>query len=263
MANNIMLRIASRGCRIQRRRRSRLFAVLIAAAMAAPAMGSAEPSAAVRKVIPQPKVAAKPMGKSATRRTSSAAKAKQTAVMPLPTAAPPTPRWPVNDPPQQATVTWGAQGMIIDARNSSLEQILSEIVTQTGVKVEGMGKDVRVFGVYGPGQPRDVLSELLDGTNYNILMVGEGERGVPEQIVLSTKAEGGIQPNAPVSEGDMYEAPQAPYEPQPTPMQQPVMRPNQGQRTPQQILQEMQQRQQLLMREQQMQQQQQQQQQQQ
>lgn len=150
-------------------------------------------------------------------------------------------------------MTWTAQGLSIDARNSSLRQILDTVQSQIGVKIEGMGKDERVFGVYGPGQPREVLSQLLEGTDYNLLMVGNGQNGVPQQILLSEKPAGGPQPNAPVPQGDMYQPPVAPYEPpQPLP-QHPGVHPNEAPRTPQQILQEMQQRE-LMMREQQIQQ---------
>ena len=159
-------------------------------------------------------------------------------------------------------MTWTAQGLGIDARNSSLRQILDSVQSQIGVKIQGMGKDERVFGVYGPGEPREVLSQLLEGTDYNLLMVGNGQNGVPQQILLSEKPSGGPEPNAPVAQGDMYQPPIAPYEPpQPLPPP-PGMRPNQAPRTPQQILQEMQQRE-LMMRQQEIQQQQQEQQQQQ
>lgn len=142
-------------------------------------------------------------------------------------------------------MVWGARGLSIDAKNSSLQEILKEISARTGTKIEGMAKDERVFGVYGPGQPRDVLSQLLEGSGYNVLMVGNGEDGAPRQIDLSARPEGGTQPNAPVSPGDMYQPPIAPYEPP-----QPIGRPNEPPRTPQQILQEMQQRQQQLREEQ-------------
>ena len=234
--------------------------------LAAPAMSGAQPSAATRRMAPQMKApatqgtAATPKRKSVRRKAASAAKPAPAPVTP---PAPPKPQWPINDPPQQASVGWSAQGLSIDAKNSSLQQILNDIAAQAGVKIEGMEKDERVFGVYGPGQPRDVLSQLLEGTDYNVLMVGAGERGAPQQIVLSTKPAGGPQPNAPVPQGEMYEPPAPPpYEPPPTtPQQQPQVPPNQAPRTPQQILQEMQQRQ--LLMQQQMQQQQRQQQQQQ
>lgn len=234
-----------------------LLSCAIAAVLLVPTMSNAQPSAATRKMVPQTD-APEPHRRSATHKRRTAPPKKAATVKPAPEPAtpppPPKPQWPVNDPPQQASVAWSAQGLSIDARNSSLEQILNDIAAQTGVQIQGMDKDERVFGVYGPGQPRDVLSELLEGTDYNVLMVGAGQRGAPQQIVLSSKPSGGPQPNAPVSQNDGYEPPQAPYEPpQPIPQPQPPAPPNQGPRSPQQILQEMQQRQLLMQQQQQMQ----------
>lgn len=245
--------------RFHRRGRARLLATIVAALVIPPAMsgiGNAQPSAATQKAIPQSKALAKPgAAKDAPRDSASPANLAEAAQVPAPPAAAPLPQWPVNDPAQQATVTWTAQGLSIDARNSSLRQILDSVQSQTGVKIQGFDADERVFGIYGPGQPREVLSQLLEGTDYNLLMVGNGAKGAPQQILLSAKPSGELQPNAPVAPGDTYEPPIAPYEP-PQPLPKPPAQPNETPRTPQQILQEMQQRE-LMMREQQMQQQQQ------
>ncbi|MGA3332746.1 MAG: hypothetical protein ABSC62_01135 [Terracidiphilus sp.] len=103
---------------------------------------------------------------------------------PAPTA-PIAPNWPANDRPAGASVVWDRHGLLIVASNSSLAQILKEVSTETGVKVEGMDADERVFGTYGPGPARDVLSRLLDGSAYNVLMIGDQGQGAPLRIVLS------------------------------------------------------------------------------
>ena len=56
-------------------------------------------------------------------------------------------------------MVWDSQGLRIEARNSSLQQILNDVSTATGAKVDGLGTDERVFGIYGPGQARDVLAD--------------------------------------------------------------------------------------------------------
>lgn len=255
MRNSIAPRIAGLQRRFERRGRARLFAVAIAVALVAPAFGNAQPSAATRRIVPQADASSKSGTKNEQRHSVAPRNPVETPQVPEPAAAPPLPQWPVNDPAQQASVTWTAQGLSIDARNSSLRQILESVQSQIGVKIQGMSKDERVFGVYGPGQPREVLSQLLEGTDYNLLMVGNGQNGVPQQILLSERPSGGPQPNAPVAQGDMYQPPIAPYEPpQPLPPP-PGMHTPEPPRTPQQILQEMQQRE-LMMRQQQMQQQQ-------
>jgi hypothetical protein len=103
---------------------------------------------------------------------------------------PPPPDWPVNDKPLPATVVWDSHGLRIDATNSSLEQILHDVSTDTGAKVEGMRSDERVFGTYGPGPANEVLSQLLNGSGYNVLMIGDQGEGTPRQIMLSARPTG-------------------------------------------------------------------------
>jgi hypothetical protein len=169
---------------------------------------------------------------------------------------PPMPDWPINDKPKPASVVWNATGLRINASNSSLQQILSEVSTETGTKVEGLSGDQRVYGDYGPGQARDVLSELLHGSGYNVLLAGDLGGGTPRQIVLSPRLAGtGSAPNAamnrPQQDNSDEDVPEQP-EDQP-PIQAPQLQntvrppPNFGPggpiRTPQQVMEEMQQRQ--------------------
>lgn len=171
---------------------------------------------------------------------------------PAPPPAPKLPDWPVNDPPARAAVVWDSHGLRIQAANSSLQQILDEVSTETGAKVEGFGKDERIFGTYGPGDPRDVLAQLLDGTAYNLLMIGGQSASAPLQVVLTARTAAVPEPPVTHTEpADDYDnAPVADEQPQP--VQPPVSLPMQphgfgiGQppRTPQQIMQEMQLRQQ-------------------
>ncbi len=108
----------------------------------------------------------------------------QPALPPAP-VLPPPPNWPANDLPAAASVVFDSRGLLIVASNSSLAQILKDVSTDTGAKVEGMGADQRIFGTYGPGPARDVLSQLLDGSGYNVLMVGDRGAGTPRRIVLT------------------------------------------------------------------------------
>lgn len=79
------------------------------------------------------------------------------------------------------------QSLTIHADNSSLSQILRDVSSASGMKVEGLARDERIFGSFGPGKPQEVLSELVDGLGYNVLMLGESDRGVPLQLVLSAR----------------------------------------------------------------------------
>lgn len=191
-----------------------------------------------------------------THKRKAAAEAKPAApVLPPAPPEPEKPKWPINETPQKAAVTWDSHGLRISAANSSLHQILEDYETATGSKIDGMGPDERVFGNYGPGEARDVLAQLFTGTGYNLVMVGDLGRGAPRQIVLSRRVSSGGQQARPVytpqpaveeepaeneSNDDQQQGP-----PQPL-VQQPGAPADQQPRTPQQIMQEMQQRQQQL-----------------
>ena len=177
--------------------------------------------------------------------------------------APKQPHWPINQKAGMATVTWDSHGLAIDAANSSLKQILNDISTATGAKVEGMNADERVFGAYGPGQARDVLSQLLLGAGYNVIMIGDQGQGAPRQILLSTKRSGadpGAKAGAGAANGD-DDTPDNEVEEQPQQPIQPPMRPAFPGGPPMNQQQMMQQREQMRLQRQQMLQQQQQQQQ--
>jgi hypothetical protein len=166
------------------------------------------------------------------------------ATAPVTPPAPETPKWPAFDHPADASVIWDSQGLRIDAQNSSLQQILKDVSTATGVKVEGLNSDERVFGAYGPGQARDVLSQLLQGSAYNVIMVGDLGQGAPRQLLLSIRQAAGQQPAARSAtnynvEEDETDDQTPPPEPAPVRSFPPGSPP----RTPQQIMQEMQQRQ--------------------
>jgi hypothetical protein len=125
---------------------------------------------------------------AATRQASA-----QAAAAPEQPKAPEAPRWPANERAALAAVTWDSHGLRIEAANSSLQQILKDVATATGAKVEGLGTDERVFGEFGPGQARDVLSKLLHGSGYNVIMIGDQGQGAPRQIVLSSRNSGDAQ----------------------------------------------------------------------
>jgi outer membrane biosynthesis protein TonB len=162
---------------------------------------------------------------------------------------PEKPKWPAFDQPVQASVVWDSRGLSIEASNSSLQQILRDVSTATGVKIDGVTSDQRVFGAYGPGQARDVLSQLLQGSGYNVIMVGDRGEGTPRQILLSTRqsttsatAARPYQANNNNEEDEADEPPPPPEQPeQPV---RPAFPPGAPPRSPQQIMQEMQQRQQ-------------------
>lgn len=125
------------------------------------------------------------------------------------------------------------------------------------MKVQGIPGQHRVFGVYGPGEPREVLNQILSGFGFNYLLVGTSRNGAPQKLILAGTAGSIPQPIRPAQ--NLQPAPQSTlpprqfgprpaYHPQgypPPPTTQAPARSPQGAqgprqvRTPQQILKEL------------------------
>lgn len=210
-----------------------LAAALICAQVmaAAQAQATAAPSGMAHKLIHKHK-----------RRVAAHAQrpAPQSAAAPATPSAPELPHWPANEKPVPPSVTWDSHGLRIAATNSSLAQILEDVATATGTKVDGFYADERIFGVYGPGPARDVLGQLLHGTGYNVILIGDLGQGTPRQVVLSARSAGNAAsaanaapPNASDEDVDTEEQPQ-----QAPPIIRPSFAPGEPPRTPQQITQQ-------------------------
>jgi len=178
-------------------------------------------------------------GGPAGQPAGAVASAAQSALLPASNLAP-----SLGDKPAgPAHVTLNGGSLAVNANNSSLSQILKDLEATSGMTVDGFDKDSRVFGVYGPGPPRDVLSELLDGAGYNFLMVGETNAGTPREVVLTARS------NAPITTGQasaQHEEEEEEPPPPPPPVEEvtpktPTPNPaDQRPRTPQEMLQELQ-----------------------
>jgi hypothetical protein len=157
----------------------------------------------------------------------------------------------LQQPPTQATIQSTPNNLTIRADNASLAQTLQRIADKTGMQLEGISGDQRVFGDFGPGAPRDVLNTLLTGTGYNIVMIGALDNGAPRQLILSQKKadvpatpQGQQQQQQNSPDDDAVDNP-----PDDQPAQQQMVPPGRrgddngglGARTPQQMLQQLQQ----------------------
>jgi len=230
-----------------------LAAGCIALAGQAPAPG--QPKLADSKTSVQP-VAKRPRSK----RKAAKATPEPPPVVETRPPDPPPPDWPANAKAQAASVGWNGRDLSIAATNSSLKQILQDISTATGVKMDGIGTaphgDQRVYGSYGPAPAREVLAQLLEGSGYNVLMIGDQGEGTPRELVLTAKTGRAANPQGQFNggqqnQGGEEEAPEEPEQPEPPPQDPNLNRPpgtmpqppGQQGKTPQQILQEIQQRQ--------------------
>jgi hypothetical protein len=109
--------------------------------------------------------------------------------------APPTPQ---QLPPSPPKVSFRDGQLTIVANNSSLGEILHAIHSQTGAMVEIPGNPTdRVFGQFGPGPARDVLSSLLNGSHFNYILLGSASNPDELQRVILTAKSGGPTTSAP------------------------------------------------------------------
>jgi hypothetical protein len=177
--------------------RSRLFLCGIAAV----SFVAFVPVAATSQTTPSPAVATNtPASAPAPAKHHKKAQA-------APVAAPVPPPQPMvapnllDQPAAPATVTANNNELTVKAENSSLSQILHQVSSATGMKLDGLGGDERVFGSFGPAAPREVITALLDGTSYNVMMVGDLPNGAPRQLLLTRKSSGGASPSTASANG--------------------------------------------------------------
>jgi hypothetical protein len=151
----------------------------------------------------------------------------------------------LQQPAQEAKITFDKNSLSIHADNSSLAGILRQVASSSGMKVEGLSGDERVFGTFGPGAPRDVIAELLDGTAYNVALVGDLDNGAPRELLLTPTTHGAAAPApAPQANADdandqeTQDVPPTPPEVPQSPTAQTPATP--GVRTPQQLFDQLQ-----------------------
>ena len=119
-------------------------------------------------LIPTPQAAAQASGTASTANSSPSAKTSTekppvhhavhhhhhvkpaAEVAPAP-VAPPPPLPPAEQPPNPATIDYKDGLLSVRAQNSSLVNILVQIQHQTGLVIDGLNHDQRVYGQYGPG----------------------------------------------------------------------------------------------------------------
>lgn len=207
-------------------------------------------------------------GSTTARKSKSHAK-KSEPVSEVPQAPPPPPTLEQQAPtPPQVTYKNGQ--LAINSRNATLSQVLRSVQAQTGASVEippGAGNE-RVVATLGPGQPKDVLASLLNGSKFNYVILGEANKPGSVQKVILMASTGGtsaayvattaqntplppqqpMQAVEPASEEDYQQASDPDAENQPAPNQATLPggenstpdATNPAGRTPEQMLQELQ-----------------------
>src|SRR5271157_1219244 len=155
------------------------FALLLAAGLCLPAHESAAQS-----TPPNPSATAKAAQRQKTRPHPK----KATPDPPAPQTAEPPPTLE-QTPPTPPQVTYNNGQLTIISQNATLSQVLRSVQLQTGASIEmpSGASSERVVGQLGPGQPRDVLNSLLNGTKFNYIIMGvAGNPGAVQKVILTT-----------------------------------------------------------------------------
>jgi hypothetical protein len=111
------------------------------------------------------------------------------AAAPQPPAPPPTPEQGPSSPPE---VSFQNGELTIVARNSTMGDVLTAVKQKTGAAVEMPAvSSERVVGRFGPGAPRDVLAQLLNGSHYDYVLLGSpADPGALKKVLLMARASG-------------------------------------------------------------------------
>jgi hypothetical protein len=94
-------------------------------------------------------------------------------------------------PAQTPEVSYIAGLLTINAHNSTMNDVLAAVRRVTGATIEKppMGGSERVVVHLGPGQPKDVLSALFNGSRYDYIILGPmGQPGGVQRIILTARS---------------------------------------------------------------------------
>jgi hypothetical protein len=156
---------------------------------------------AQNKAVSAPAVTPKPL--------TAAPDVTPPAPAPAAAEAPARPKNPAELPPKLPKVTCHGDQITISADNATLEAILAAVRGCTGAKIdipEGAAR-VRSFEELGPGPVREVLDELLSGTQYNyVIQSSDVNPAKVETVLLSMRvgdkdAPAGLPADLPMTAG--------------------------------------------------------------
>lgn len=134
---------------------------------------------------------------------------------------PPLPSGPTGVPVQQMPldsiaamapkVTYENSQLTIVAPNSTLADILRAVRKETGAEIDVPVAPERVVTRLGPGSARDVLSDLLNGSRFNYVLLGApGNETVLTRVVLVPKSSvGAPEPQQPAQQQAAAQPPNA------------------------------------------------------
>jgi hypothetical protein len=150
---------------------------------------------------------------------------------PAPLVLPPLPPGPLQQVPMDSMpatapkVTFENGLLTIVAENSTLGSILKDVRRLTGASIDlpPNGAPERVVTNIGPGAPRDVLAVLLNGTQFNYVMLGSNsDPSAVASVLLSPKPSSGGETQT-VANAAYQQNPQTPNGLAPQPFRQQLL----------------------------------------
>jgi hypothetical protein len=147
-------------------------------------------------------------------------------LLPLPVEASTAPGDTVGITEHAPVVTYRNGQLTIDAENTTLADVLKLVAEKTGATIElppGSGLE-RIVEHSGPGRANDVLTQLLNGSHFNFIIVNSPQHPYePAQVVLSLQRADTDAPAAvsvaPATQPSPYWTPPADVGPVPLPPQ--------------------------------------------
>ncbi len=109
-------------------------------------------------------------------------------------AIPEPPPTPEQMPAVAPKVTMNGGELSIVAENSTMGDVLSAVKTATGAAVEApaAANNDRVVVHLGPGQPQQVLQQLLAGSRFDYIILGSSTNpAAVDKIILTARGSGG------------------------------------------------------------------------
>lgn len=169
--------------------------MLLAAGLLAPVLPLIAQSAATTPQATTPQVSSPANGMTAKPASSTPSKARtgnKRAAAPIAEApqAPVPPPTLEQTPPTAPRITFQNGQLSIYAHNSTLAQVLHAVQVQTGASIEvpSTASNERVVTQIGPGQPKDVLNSLLNGTKFDYIILGvTGNPGAVQRVILTPR----------------------------------------------------------------------------
>ena len=132
-----------------------------------------------------------PDGAGATATTMPAGNNAPPAATSVPAAQLPTPA----PPPKKVQINVQGDLLSLTSNKGSLAEVLNELQRLTGasVVVPPGAEQEEVAVSLGPASPREVISQLLNGSRYNFIIVGaDNDANKVARLILTPKSPGGV-----------------------------------------------------------------------